>query len=43
MRTQLHNIIPHAVHKNTQLYAHNRITLMHIMYTQTHSYIHTIT
>ena len=40
--TKLHNIIAHAVHKNTQMYAHNYKILLHMLYTQTHCYMHTI-
>ena len=40
--TQLHKNTAHAVHINTQLYAQIYITLLHVQYTQTHSYMHTI-
>jgi len=41
--TQLYKMIALAVHTNTQLYAQNYIKFLHLLYTQTHSYMHTIT
>ena len=41
--TQLNNITVPPVHTNTQLYANNYITLLPMLYTQTHSCMHKIT
>jgi len=41
--TQLHNITAHALHTNSQVNTQNYLTLLHILYTHSHGYMHTIT